>query len=99
MKDKEKGSVFAGGSPSEKFLRKLMNSTPDFSRGECRITFEVGKGVLIEGFKSVCEYGNDRIILSTFCRNVIIEGSGLCICRLLRHSIVICGCISSVSFA
>ncbi len=88
-----------GNGLSEKFLRKLMNTSPDLSRGDCRITLEVGRGLLIEGFRSVCDYSDQRIIISTYSRSVIVEGSCLCICRMLQKSIVICGNILSVSFA
>lgn len=84
---------------SDRFLRKLMNTSPDLSKGECRVTFEVGKGMLIEGVKSIYECGDEQIILSTCSRNVIVEGQGLCICRMLRTSMVICGRINSVSFS
>lgn len=98
MKEKDREPSCCS-SPSDQFLRRLMNTSPDLSRGECRITFEVGKGLLIEGFRSVCEYCSESITVSTYCRKVIIEGSGLSICRMLQSTIVICGSISSVSFA
>ena len=40
-------------SLSDRFLRKLMNHSPSFVRGECRITIEMGKGLLIEGCKAM----------------------------------------------
>jgi YabP family. len=76
-----------------------MNTSPDLSKGECRVTFEVGKGMLIEGVRSVCECSDEQIILSTCSRSVIVQGQGLCVCRMLRSSIVICGRINSVSFS
>ena len=33
-------------SLSDRFLSHMMNTTPSFVRGECRITFEVGKGLI-----------------------------------------------------
>lgn len=81
---------------SDKFLSEVLNQSPDFSRGETRITYEVGKGLLIEGLRNVCEYTEERLILSTYSRNIIIEGCCLCICRMLEDAIVICGDISAV---
>ena len=81
---------------SDKFLSGVLNQTPDFSRGETRITFEIGKGLLIEGIRNVCEYTEERMIISTYSRNIIIEGTCLCICRMLEDAIVICGNISAV---
>lgn len=81
---------------SDKFLSDLLNQSPDFSRGETRITYEVGKGLLIEGLRNVCEYTEERLILATYSRNIIIEGCCLCICRMLEDAIVICGDISAV---
>lgn len=81
---------------SDKFLSEMLNQSPDFSRGETRITYEVGKGLLIEGLRNVCEYTEERLILSTYSRNIIIEGCCLCICRMLEDAIVICGDISAV---
>ena len=83
---------------SDRFLRKLMNASPNFSRGECRITIEMGKGLLIEGCKGICDYSDTRIIVMTCSRNVMIEGCGLSICRMIENSVVICGSICSVSF-
>ena len=85
-------------SLSDRFLRKLMNASPNFSRGECRITIEMGKGLLIEGCKGICDYSDTRIIVMTCSRNVMIEGCGLSICRMIENSVVICGSICSVSF-
>ncbi len=100
MNNRKKNNAQSVGSDlSERFLRKLMNTSPDLTRGDCRITFEVGRGLLIEGIKSVCDYSDNRIIISTYSRSIIIEGSCLCICRMLQKSIVICGNIMSVSFA
>lgn len=83
---------------SDRFLRRLMNSSPDFSHGECRITFEVGKGLLIEGCRGICDYSDDRIIVSTCSKNVVIAGGCLSICRMIENTVVICGNICSVSF-
>ncbi len=85
-------------SLSDRFLRKLMNHSPSFGRGECRITIEMGKGLLIEGCKAICNYSDERIVLLTCSRNVVIEGCGLSICRMIENSVVICGGIFSVSF-
>ena len=85
-------------SLSDRFLRKLMNTTPSFGRGECRITVELGKGLLIEGCSGICDYSDERITVRTCSRNVIIEGCGLSICRMIQNTIVICGRISSVRF-
>ena len=84
---------------SDRFLSHMMNTTPSFVRGECRITFEVGKGLMIEGIRSVCEYTEDRLIIATCSRTVIIEGNCLCICRMMEDAIVICGNIFDVKFA
>lgn len=91
-----KNSPSECGELSDRFLRKLMNTKPEFSRGECRITFEVGRGLLIEGVKSVCDYSDSQIILTTFSRNIVIEGGCLCICRMMQESMVICGSIYSI---
>ena len=85
-------------SLSDRFLRKLMNTSPSFARGECRITIELGKGLLIEGCKGICDYSDVRIIVMTCSRSVMIEGCGLSICRMIENSVVICGNICSVSF-
>lgn len=82
----------------DQFLESVMNTTPDFSRGECRITFEVGKGLLIEGVRNVSEYSEERLILSTCSRSIIIEGNCLCICRMMEDAMVICGNIAAVRF-
>ena len=84
---------------SDRFLRKLMNTAPDFSKGECRVTFDVGRGMLIEGVRTVRGCSDDRIVLSTCSKTLTIEGRGLCICRMFRTSMVICGTITSVSFS
>lgn len=81
---------------SDQFLSGVLNQSPDFSRGETRITFEVGKGLLIEGIRNVCEYTEERLIITTYSRNIIIEGGCLCICRMLEDAIVICGNISDI---
>ena len=83
---------------SDRFLSKLMNTDPDFGRGECRITIEVGRGLLVEGCRGISEYSEDKIALLTCSRSVVIEGSRLCICRMMGRAMVICGSISSVSF-
>ncbi|MBQ1441748.1 MAG: YabP/YqfC family sporulation protein [Clostridia bacterium] len=85
-------------SISDKFLRKLMNSSPDMSHGDCRVTIEAGKGLLIEGCKGICEYNDDRIAVSTCNKIVVIEGCCMCIYRMIENTIVICGCVKSVSF-
>lgn len=84
---------------SERFLRKLLNTRPDFLHGDCRITFEVGSGLLIEGIRSVSEYTETRFIAVTCSRLVIIEGCHLCICSMMEDSMVICGQITAVRFA
>ncbi len=88
--------------PTEKqtteFLQHIFSQHPDFSRGECRITFELGKGLLIEGVRSVCEYTDDRLIIATPSHNIVIEGCCLCICSLMEDSIVICGQIACLRF-
>ncbi len=85
-------------SLSDRFLRKLMNTSPDIVRGECRITVEVGKGLLIEGCRGILNYSENNIVVSTCSRNVIIDGNCLCICRMMDSTLVICGNIRSVSF-
>lgn len=85
-------------SLSDRFLRKLMNASPSFGRGECRITIEVGKGLLIEGCRGICDYSDESITLVTCSKNVKIEGCGLSICRMIEHSVVICGRITNISF-
>ena len=85
-------------SDSEKLLGKILNQRPDFSCGESRITFEIGGGLLIEGFRRVCEYTDERLIIATYSRNVIIEGCCLCISCLMEDSIVVCGQISDIKF-
>lgn len=85
-----------GDNLSDKFLSDVLNQSPDFSRGETRVTFDVGKGILIEGIRNVCEYTEERLIISTYSRSLIIEGCCLCICRMLEDAIVICGNISAV---
>lgn len=87
-----------GKTSGDAFLESVMNTTPDFSRGECRITFEVGKGLLIEGVRNVCEYTEERLIFSTCSRSIIVEGNCLCICRMLEDAMVICGNIAAVRF-
>lgn len=91
MKNTQNGDGF-----SDKFLSEVLNQSPDFSRGETRITFEVGKGLLIEGIRNVCEYTEERLMIATYSRNIIIEGGCLCICRMLEDAIVICGNISDI---
>lgn len=86
-------------SLSDRFLRKLMNTSPDFGRGECRITLEVGKGVLIEGCRGILDYSDEKIAVSTCSRSVVIDGSCLCICRMMDCTVVICGNIRSVSLS
>ncbi len=84
---------------SDRFLRKLMNSSPDMSHGDCRVTIEVGRGLLIEGCRGICEYGDDRITISTCKKRVVIEGGCLCIYRMIENTIIICGNINSISFS
>ncbi len=83
---------------SERFLSDMLNRVPDFSRGETRITCEVGKGLLIEGVRNVCEYTEERLIVATYSRNILIEGSCLCICRMMEDALVICGRLEAVRF-
>lgn len=85
-------------SAADRFLHDMLNQSPDFSRGETRITFEVGKGLLIEGVRNVCEYTQERLIVSTYSRSIVIEGCCLCLCRMMEDSIVICGKIDTVKF-
>ncbi|MBQ9901598.1 MAG: YabP/YqfC family sporulation protein [Clostridia bacterium] len=85
-------------SLSDRFLRKLMNTSPDIGRGECRITFEVGRGLLIEGCRGILDYSDEQISVATCSRSVIIDGSCLCICRMIDCTLLICGNIRSVSF-
>ena len=86
-------------SLSDRFLRKLMNTSPDVRRGECRITVEVGKGLLIEGCRGILDYSDGKIVVSTCSRSVVVDGSCLCICRMIDCTVVICGNIRSVSFS
>ena len=83
---------------SDRFLRKLMNASPDMSHGDCRVTVEVGKGLLIEGSRGICEYSDDRIVISTCQKRVAIDGSCLCIYRMIENTVIICGNVRSVSF-
>lgn len=95
------GYTGGGKEPSdrtERLLREMLNRQPDFSRGETRVTFEVGRGLLVEGLRSICEYTEERLILATYSRSVVIEGCGLCICRMMEDAIVICGDIAAVRF-
>ena len=94
MKDKDNDK-----SLSDRFLRKLMNTSPSLVRGDCRITIEMGKGLLIEGCTGMCDYSDEKVIVRTCSRSVVVEGRHLCICRMIENSIVICGQICSVSFA
>ncbi|MBQ5544963.1 MAG: YabP/YqfC family sporulation protein [Clostridia bacterium] len=85
-------------SDADRLLRHMLNCSPDFSRGETRVTFEVGRSLLIEGVRSVCEYTEERLVISTYSRRVVIEGCGLCICRMMEDAMVICGRIDTVRF-
>lgn len=98
MKASDRQKREGGGDFSDRFLRELLNRSPDFSRGEARVTFEVGRGLLIEGVRNVVEYGEQRLIIATFSQSVVIEGSRLCICSMMGDSLVICGCVASVQF-
>lgn len=90
MKNKENEPM------SEKFLKKLMNTSPILKQGDCRITIELGYGLLVEGSRGICDYSSERIVIRTYSGKVTIEGCGLCICRMMDDSVVICGKIHSL---
>lgn len=83
-------------SRSERILERILNQCPDFSKGESRLTFDMDQGMLIEGVRDVREYTSERLIISTYNKNIIIEGCELCIGCMMRDSMLICGRIFSV---
>lgn len=54
------------------------------------------KRVLIENHQGVCGYDRGEILVSVSYGTVAVRGSGLCLQRMTKEQLVICGCIHSI---
>ena len=53
--------------------------------------------VLIENHQGVMEYGNERISIVVKFGKVVITGTGMEMCYMSKHQLIITGCIDGVS--
>lgn len=60
------------------------------------LSLDTSGNIVIEGFKKLIEYDNEKISLSTGAKNIYLYGSGLKITSCTRSSLSVHGLVSKI---